>query len=44
MHGYCSGIEPKNSLSMYIMGLGPKLRIRGRPRMVDIVKGAYVSK
>ena len=40
----CRGIRTKNSLSMYIMGLKPKLRTRGRSRKVDIVKGTYVSK
>ena len=42
--GYGRGIGPRNSLFMYIMGLGPKPRTRGYSRMVDIVKGAYVSK
>ena len=42
--GYCRGIGPKNSLSMHIIGLGPKLRTIGRPRRVGIVKEAYVSK
>ena len=42
--GYCRGIGPKNSLSMHIIGLGPKPRTIGRPRRVGIVKEAYVSK
>ena len=42
--GNCRSIGPRNSLSKHIMGLGPKPRTRGRPRRVDIVKGAYVSK
>ena len=44
-HGICAcrGIRPRNSF-MYIMSLGPKPRTRGRPRKVEIVKGAYVSK
>lgn len=41
--GYCRGIGPKSSLSMYIMGLRPKQRTRGRPRRVNAVKGARIS-
>ena len=44
LRGYCRGIGPKNSLSMYIMGLRPKPRTRGSLRRVGIVKGAYVDK
>ena len=30
--GYCRGIRFRSSLSMYILGLRPKPRTRGRPR------------
>ena len=44
LRGYCRAIGPKNSLSMYIMGLRPKPRTRGSLRRVGIVKGGYVGK
>jgi len=32
LRGYCRGIGPKSSFSMYILGLRPKPRTRYRPR------------
>ena len=44
LKGYYRGIGPRSSLSIYIMGLRPKPRTRGRPRRVNTVKGAHISK
>ena len=44
LRGCCRGIGPKSSLSMYTMGLRPKPRTGRRPRRVNIVKRAHVSK
>ena len=44
LRDYCRGIGPKGSLSLFILGLRSKPRIIGRPRMVNVVKGARVSK
>ena len=32
LRGYCRGIGPRSSFSMYILGLKPKPRRGGRPR------------
>ena len=38
--GYCRGIGPGNSLSMYILGLRRKPRTRGRPRRSTHYQGS----
>ena len=38
--GYCRDIGPRSSLSMYILGLRPKLRTRGLPRMSKHCQGS----
>ena len=42
--GYYRGIGLKSLLSMFILGLKPKSRIRSHPRRVNIFRGAHVSK
>ena len=44
MYEYCRDIRPNSSLSIFILGLRPKPRIRDRPRWVNIIRGAHVSK
>ena len=38
--GYCRGIGPKSSLSMYILGLKSKPRTRGHPRKSKHYQGS----
>ena len=43
--GYCRGIGPRSSLSIYILGMWPKLRTSGCPRRRKVHrKDKYMEK
>ena len=39
LKGYCRGVGPRSSLSMYILGLRPNLRTKGHSRKSEHCQG-----